>query len=383
MFIHSRGQYAGDSPGPTRGLVIATDYRSRHDSQLDEQKKLRCGDSVLDNFRIGRAALGEQGYYTITRIALFEHDATPTAQQRHAAKAEFLAWLKVNQPRVLFVIPNESGTVIARGATLCWQALGAADSLGNMRGTLWEYASEQYAMAAHPNSPWLKQVQLWQQGCFLQRAGRVAHGSVPVLQLPEGRKHITPGAAMLEALKYMLREARPLAIDIETMMTGNLITAIGVSDGLSAVSIPHDEFMPHGGSELERGIRSYPQGSEHLALLQQLLSSSVVKFLHNFTFDIPRLEAAGFTVSGPIHDTMAAHAIAFPELRHGLQHAAADMLAVPPWKSLWHPKLPGYTRDDEEYWICDPVALRTYNCDDCFYTWHLARAVLPCVGVKV
>jgi hypothetical protein len=280
---------------------------------------------------------------------------------------------------VVVVIPNETGGETSHGPTLCWQHFAAPDSAGEMRGTFFEYHPGRHVMPVHASSPWQKQMQKWQQAKFLRRALSLAMFHEQLLTCR--RKVVNCDASMYHALRDMV--GRPLAVDIETMTTGDLITAVGVSDGVTAVSLPYHSFTPHGRDAREPGWQDYEWGAKCRAVLSELLAANTPKFLHNHTFDVPRLAAESLPLGGEIHDTFAAHAIAFPELRHGLQHACADMLPIRPWKSQWHPKVKGLTRDDEEYWICDPDALRDYNCDDAYHTFHLARSILPCVGVNL
>jgi hypothetical protein len=309
---------------------------------------------------------------------LFEYNQPVTAGARADALKQLSTYLLRQKPRVCIVIPNELQAQEKQGMTNCWAAFDTPDSAAEMRGTFFEYAPQQFVMPVHSRSPTLKVLQLMQQRRFYERSYRVAYEACELLTCEF--KHTEPGAEMLATLYAMVN--RPLAIDIENIESRDLITAIGVSDGRYAVSVPWAAFVPHGRSEVEPGWQQCFSGPECREALRYLFAKPTVKYLHNHTFDVPRLAREGLHVAGEIHDTFAAHAIAFPELRHGLQHAAADMMAVRPWKSAWHPKLTGITREDEEFWSCDPLALRDYNCDDCFHTWHLAQRVLPCVGVS-
>lgn len=376
MFLH----LPCDRPLP---LVFVTDYRSKTDAQLDaayrEDHPASPRQHVLEFFKLAQSAIGRGLYAQCPRIALFEHDAEPTPQDRRRARTELARWLAQNKPRVSAIIPNEVGGESSKGSTLSWQHFGAPDSAGNMRGTFYEYASNQFATPLHPYSPWAKQLTIWQQSRFIARAFAVAMGREKLLTC----KHkFTDGD---DKAKWALvsMERKPLAIDIESIESTDTITAIGVSDGHAAVSVPWDRFQPAGRDEPEPGLAGRPYGNIVRRELVALLAAPTPKIFHNHTFDVPRLQQDGLVIGGEIHDTFAAHAIAFPELRHGLQHACADMLPIRPWKSIWHPKMKGVTRDDEEFWSCDPEALRDYNADDAYHTHHLARSVFPCVGVNL
>lgn len=365
-------------------LVFLTDYRNKTDAQLDaaylEAHPSSSCEHVLEFNRLAREALGVNVYRQCRRLALFEHDAEPNAAERKRARYELAAWLDRHKPRTVCVIPNEVGGEVSRGNTLCWQHFGAPDSAGNMRGTFYEFAPGQFVTPLHSYSSWAKQLTIHQQARFIERANRVASDQEELLTC--GKKVTTVGEDMWAALIAMRN--KPVAVDIESVESSGIITAIGVSDGDWAVSIPWHRFTPAGRDEPEIGLENYGVlGRTIRENLRTILDDATPKFFHNYTFDVPRLREEGFEIAGAIHDTMAAHAIAFPELRHGLQHACADMLPIRPWKSIWHPKMKGVTRDDEEFWTCDPEALRDYNADDAFHTYHLARAIMPCVGVKL
>ena len=304
------------------------------------------------------------------RVALFDYRATPTVKEKAAKRDELARALDEAKPRTVYVLPTadvgDDGQT-QQASTTCWHVFRAPDSLDAMRGCWYEWSAGSHVVPLWPHSPHLKQLQYWQQAEWLRREYRP-----PLID----ELLITPSPRVVEVLAGWADTGAPLAVDIESIEATGIITAIGLADGRRAVSIPYERYRPYGCAEDERGLDEYPEGEAILSILKRLLEFSF-KIFHNHTFDVPRLKAKGFCVDGTIHDTFCAHAIAYPELRHGLQAACAGLLSVPPWKSMWHPKLKGITRDDIEYWICDPVALRDYNAKDAHYTWHLASVVLP------
>lgn len=262
--------------------------------------------------------------------------------------------------------------------TQCWNALHAPDTLDAMRGTRWLWQPGTEVTPLYPMAKRVKELQRWTMALWLRARG------MHTLQLTEDKLCIHPSLRMLKMLDSM--GGRPLAVDLEFNPTTDIVTAIGLSDGRTAVSVPWDRYTPRNNETPERGLADYPRLRRDLhRSLRALLAAGTTKVAHNFVADIPRLEKRGFEVNGTLHDTFAAHAIAFPELRHGLQHACASVLPIPPWKSLYKPSrlARGITRDDAEFWIADPLALRAYNTRDAFYTWHLASAVLPHVGTTL
>lgn len=355
------------------GTVIVTDWRLKTDGQLDESEPTHAP-HVLEFWKLGKFALGTS-WHTTTRIALFDHGEQVSNAEAALRRAKFVEWLHEHRPARVFIVPTPDSTMGAEAVSLkgthAWAALRAPDTLEAMRGTRWALNKHTEIIALFPIAKRVKELQRWCMVNWL-RAHRM-----PTLVLPEAYMRIDPSEDMCALMAAML--GRPLAIDLEFNPQADIVTAIGLSDGRFAVSIPWDRYLPRNNEEWERGLHEYPEHGGIVHLLRHLLAADTPKVAHNFVADIPRLEKRMFKVNGTLHDTFAAHAIAFPELRHGLQHAAASVLPVPPWKSLYKPShlARGITRDDAEFWIADPRALRAYNCRDAFYTWHLARAVLP------
>lgn len=358
--------------------IIVTDWRLKSDAELDITEPDQA-QHVLEFWKLGRFALG-RAYNKCTRIALFDYQAEPTNVEAAEARAELEKFLVFCDPCKVFVIPTPSSTMGAEATHLkgthSWSALHAPDTLEAMRGTRWSCHGHEVT-ALFPIAKRVKELQRWLMVQWL-RAWRM-----PTLLLKERHFETMVGQRMLDTM--MLMQGRPLAVDLEFNPQADIVTAIGLSDGHQAVSIPWDRYLPRNNEEHEPGIDSFREAPHVRSLVARLLAAPTKKIAHNFIADIPRLTNRGFTVNGELVDTFAAHAIGFPELRHGLQHAAASMLPVPPWKSIYKPSRlsRGITRDDAEFWIADPLALRDYNCRDAFYTWHLAKAVLPHVGMEL
>jgi len=353
--------------------VIVTDWRQKSDAELDITEP-DGAPHVLEFWKLGKFCFG-RAYYDCTRIALFDYQAQPTNVEAAEARAQFAKWINQYGPKRLYIIPTPDSTMGAEATylkgTQCWNALHAPDTLGAMRGTRWRYNDITEVTALYPIAKRVKELQRWSMAQWL-RAWRM-----PTLKLDRERQCITPCEKMVKLMESM--RGKPLAVDLEFNPQIDIVTAIGLSDGESAVSIPWDRYLPRNNEEWEPGLDSYADAERIRIVLGELLAASTSKIAHNFVADIPRLTSRGFAVNGRLVDTFAAHAIGFPELRHGLQHAAASMLPIPPWKSIYKPSrlARGITRDDAEFWIADPDKLRVYNTNDSFYTWHLARAVLP------
>lgn len=365
--------------GKDRRTVIITDWRLKTDADLDASEPGQG--HVLELYKFARWCLG-RAYLNVTRIALFDYQAKPGNAEAAKQREALVAWLAKYKPGRVYIIPTPDSTMGAEANSLkgtqCWNALRAPDTLDAMRGTRWLYNGHSEVTALYPIAKRVKELHRWSAALWLRARG------LHTLHLVESRLCITPSLRMLKMLDSMV--GKPLSIDLEFNPSNDIVTAVGLSDGHCAVSIPWDRYLPRNNEEWEPGLKDYKHLYRDIRkTLAKLLAAPTAKVAHNFVADIPRLTKRGFKVGGILHDTFAAHAIAFPELRHGLQHAAASMLPVPPWKSLYKPQhiSRGITRDDAEFWIADPLALRSYNCRDAFYTWHLAKAVLPHVGAHL
>lgn len=381
-------------------LTFCTDTRRKSDQDLDEAEPSGAPHVLELNAEV-KAAIATK-YYTAQRLALFDHGASEraTAAERAAERVKMREeLLRGRHPQVAVVIPTSGFTETRdpqKAETICWGIFGAPDALANMRGCFFKWhdatgtRGARYVIPIHAYSPHMKELQKWENARWLNRAEsfhrHLGHDPTATPLLPYNLvagQNAGPNSFLVSALDVMLRGDRGIAIDIESIEATGTITAIGVSDGLYAVSVNWEPFAPHGSTRQEPGLLSdFPNIGTISYLMEQLIASDLPKVFHNHTFDVPRLEAKGLRVGGAIEDTFAASAIAHPELKHGLQAACARYIPepIPPWKSLWHPKIPGVNRDDIEYWTCDPAALYDYNARDAFYTWHLAKAVLPQAG---
>lgn len=324
--------------------------------------------------------MGRREFSRCTRIALFDYGDKISAYEAGVQRAAFIRYIQEARPYIVLIIPTPSAQMgemsTSVKGTHVWNALHAPDSLQAMRGSLFKLENGTFVRPLFPMARRVKELQRWAMANWMKDAGSarplfVKRSTWDVQEIPDA----------LSAMR-----GRPLALDLEFIPSKGLVTAIGISDGRAAVSVPWDSFYPTGSSRKHPGLAEKTEGTdlktEIVRNLQNLLAAPTPKYAHNFVADVPRLERMGHRVGGPILDTFAAHAIAFPELAHGLQTAAASMLDVQPWKSLYKPKSKKHlTRDDEEFWTCDPQKLFDYNCKDAYHTWHLAQRILPWVEI--
>lgn len=368
-------------PLKPNGVLVVCDQRQKSDLNLEQstgKPHVMAVNAVL------RGCFGPT-YAGVTRLALYEYGEKPTPKSRGEARAAYRQWLADNagKYKAMIVVPTPSKAMGDDGTvkgTQVWRDLAPPDSLEEMRGAWWRSHGLLVCPVFAPLGC-VGQVQLHFMSLWCQAGLQLATGQAEVLRC----KPVTePDVGMLEVLNKMHNQ--PLAVDIETIPNQDVITAIGVATAEHAVSVPWDAFVPACGSGPEPALEHHAQGKKIAHELKQLLAAPTSKLLQNGVYDAPLLAERGLTMGGNLHDTLAMHAIAYPESRHALQIAAATQLLVPPWKSLFKPQGPQgkkLSKDTPEYWYWNAKTLRDYNAKDAFYTWHLGQSLAWKVGVTL
>lgn len=97
--------------------------------------------------------------------------------------------------------------------------------------------------------------------------------------------------------------------------------------------------------------------------------TAISKIGQNLKFDIQILEKYGIEVKGPLFDTMIAHYLIQPELRHNLDYLAEVYLN---YKTIKIEELIGKKgKDQKNMKDIDIVHLKEYACEDADITWQL------------
>ncbi|MBL9127290.1 MAG: DNA polymerase I, partial [Verrucomicrobiales bacterium] len=114
---------------------------------------------------------------------------------------------------------------------------------------------------------------------------------------------------------------------------------------------------------------------ELLAFRDLLTDPSRLKVGHNLKFDLAMLLSHGIEVAGPFFDTMIAHALVEPELRHGMDFLSEALLGYTPIpiERLIGPKGP-----DQKSMTDVPVdQIAEYSAEDADVTWQLHERLAP------
>lgn len=361
---------AGPSNSP---LVWAADWRIKSDA-LDSVQ------GVLDYWKPGHALFQNKYQWLRVRRIAMNNWASKT---RDAKSTEMLqAYLQTNKQHTHLIAmappPAGAGDEAGSSGSILWRALKAPGSAGEMQYTFWN--PPQY-----PNLHVISVPYVWKRMKKIQEF--IMHRTVLWARrgfsaTPHNGLYIEPNDALCSILDTLT--GKPLSVDIEAISSMNLIMAIGLSDGVTTVSVPWDGYPVYTGSdqtETEPPLTHRVISEKVLALL----SADTPKIFHNASFDVPFLKSRGIPVGGEIHDTWAAHAVLFPGLPHGLQTACATVFPCPPWKTLAKAKWAarGTSPDDPKYWLKTGLELRKYNAEDAYYTALLARRLLPLLNANV
>jgi DNA polymerase-1 len=139
-------------------------------------------------------------------------------------------------------------------------------------------------------------------------------------------------------------------------------------------------FAPHTGYYVP-----VPQdAAEAKAVLDEfrpvLESEGIEKVGHNLKFDLSVLKWQGVSVGGKLFDTMVAHSLIEPEMRHGMDYLSEVYLGYTPVPIS---KLIGDAKSDQINMADVPVAkVAEYSAEDADVTWQLRAALEPLLKEK-
>jgi hypothetical protein len=354
--------------GNNTPFAFVTDWRLEYDQQDPNH--------VLQYWKPGYALMGNKHYWHRTRrIALFEYRKKPTEKF-----AQFHKYLERGLHTHMILMappPPGAGDQAAASGFAAWRAFNPPTNHAEMQYTFWNPPQYPGLIVIPVPYVWRKMKKI--QEFVMQRT------------ILWARRQYLPRRPLLVYENYDYRNEaldalvnNPLSVDIEAISSMNLIMAIGLSDGQTSISVPWDAYPVYTGTT-ETG---HEPGLSHRVIREKvlaLLAANTPKIFHNASFDVPFLRMRNIPVHGTVHDTWAAHAVLFPGLPHGLQHACATLFPCPPWKSLakaqWAAR--GASPSDPKYWLKTGPELRKYNAEDAFYTMLLARRLLPLLNVSI
>ena len=111
-----------------------------------------------------------------------------------------------------------------------------------------------------------------------------------------------------------------------------------------------------------------------------LESDRIEKIGHNLKFDLSVLKWQGVSVGGKLFDTMVAHSLIEPEMRHGMDYLSEVYLGYTPVQIT---KLIGDAKSSQINMADVPVAkVAEYSAEDADVTWQLRAALEPLLKEK-
>jgi DNA polymerase I len=111
-----------------------------------------------------------------------------------------------------------------------------------------------------------------------------------------------------------------------------------------------------------------------------LESDGIEKVGHNLKFDLSVLKRQGVSVGGKLFDTMVAHSLIEPEMRHGMDYLSEVYLGYTPVPIS---KLIGEAKGDQINMADVPVGkVAEYSAEDADVTWQLRGALEPLLKQK-
>jgi DNA polymerase-1 len=106
-----------------------------------------------------------------------------------------------------------------------------------------------------------------------------------------------------------------------------------------------------------------------------LANPAIAKVGHNLKFDLSVLRWQGLGVAGPLFDTMVAHALVEPEMRHGMDYLSEALLGYAPIPIT---RLIGENEKEQISMRDVPLAqIAEYAAEDADVTWQLRTALEP------
>ncbi len=167
------------------------------------------------------------------------------------------------------------------------------------------------------------------------------------------------------------KEARLVGLAFSFAPHTGYYVPIPPDDGAAQLRTPHFPSPPP-------APRSTPPVLDEFRSV--LESDRIEKVGHNLKFDLSVLKWQGVSVGGKLFDTMVAHSLIEPEMRHGMDYLSEVYLGYTPVPIT---KLIGETKATQINMADVPVAkVAEYSAEDADVTWQLRAALEPLLKEK-
>ena len=188
--------------------------------------------------------------------------------------------------------------------------------------------------------------------------------------------HVVKTAEQRAALIQQLLSQKEICFDSET--TG-LDPRTALPLGLSFSFQPNIAYYVVCDASQPTNAAPKETSSEAQAILDEfrivLENESIRKIGHNLKYDVSLLKWHGIDIKGELFDTMLAHSMKEPEMRHGLDYLSELYLA---YKPIPTSDLIGKKGEEQRNMRDVPLEqLAEYACEDADVTLQVARAIEP------
>ena len=304
--------------------------------------------------------------FSIPPKNIYKTNALLCRPDRKLTPQEWAQAVKCCKPRLEAELHNSQTIMVCGGIAL--GALYDKRQIFKWLGSVIEHEGRTLIPNIHPAfalrlGQWIPVFQI-----ILARAWDQANGNLPPWKDPP---IITePNDLMVEALEDILANGKRVGLDIETLGIDPLssrLSCVGVANEKWAVSLPWHEYNAGKWGE-SRSIDDYSLGPRIKDLYKEICRSPIPKVMQNGSHDVLGLRRWGVTVNNYDFDTLFAHQVISPLLKHDLGVICGIEFHAPSWKALFRM---GDQKGSDVYIKRDPMQLRRYNALDCSRTFLL------------
>jgi DNA polymerase I-like protein with 3'-5' exonuclease and polymerase domains len=193
------------------------------------------------------------------------------------------------------------------------------------------------------------------------RAWKLATGTLAPWQWP--KEHLEPTADMVAALERILAAKKPVGFDVETQGDDpreDKVMCLSIANEDEGVSTPWESYGNRHGNY--PGLSDYQHGDRIRALVKAILEDpAITKLMHNGQYDRLSVEKYGLSVLN-WQDTMLAHAVLYPTIRHRLNDVACQFTHADRWKDAY--KALKDEKSSNIYVDAPAIDTRDYNFKD-------------------
>jgi uracil-DNA glycosylase family 4 len=344
----------------------------------------------------GRPFVGRSGYYLrqlfarigidrravyITNVAKCVSQGLPEATRLAAARA-CKPWLDAELTQL-----SGCNTILAFGGDAQYVLTGKRN-ITNWAGAPYPCVGhDQFTVfpTFHPAYILRKEGRAWQPvlAAHAEWAWLHARGKLPKWEWP--KIHLYPSAEVVRLLKRILREKPWVSFDVETRgldpSTASLM-AFGIATKGIAICVQWEAYRA-GNHGMVPPIETRKYGTETRDLIRAIVEDPEIPLmLQNGQHDLLSCKRLGWAPQGYRGDTLAAHSLLLPGIKHNLNTIAMTECHCDRWKP--HFRVGSHDRGLAKFEKSPPEELRTYCAKDAFGTyWTGCESLEPQIDAGI